>query len=108
MMTAKLRSWWKKARKTLEVLVIIVVFLLMLTLLVVIALAYVFKVDVAGLRGKTLWDWLQLLIVPLVLAIIALVFQRVNSRTERQIAKVRYDQDREIAKVRYDQDQQIA
>ena len=46
--------------------------------------------------------------MPLVLALIALVVQRANSRTERQIAKDRYHQDREIAKQRYEQDQQIA
>jgi uncharacterized protein YjbI with pentapeptide repeats len=40
---------------------------------------------------------LQLLIIPLVLAIIALVFQLANSRTERQIARQRYEQDQQIA-----------
>src|SRR5258708_26316291 len=39
-----------------------------------------------GFLRKFLWDWLELLIIPLVLAIIAVVFQRVNSRTEQQIA----------------------
>jgi hypothetical protein len=58
--------------------------------------------------AKTLWDWLQLLIVPLVLAIAALLFNLANSRTERQIAKDRSEQDRQIAKQRYEQDQQIA
>src|SRR5438876_11511509 len=70
--------------------------------------AYRFGWSSTGFLSKSLWDWLQLLIVPLVLAIIALVFQRANSRTERQIAKDRYEQDREIAKQRYEQDQQIA
>ncbi|HEX6480493.1 MAG TPA: pentapeptide repeat-containing protein [Ktedonobacteraceae bacterium] len=46
---------------------------------------------------KTLWDWLQLLIVPLVLAVVALVFQIANTRTEQQIAKQRYEQDQQIA-----------
>ena len=70
--------------------------------------AYRFEWSSTGFLSKSLWDWLQLLIVPLVLAIIALVFQRASSRTEQQIAKDRYDQDRETAKQRYEQDQQIA
>ncbi len=69
---------------------------------------YRFGWSATGFLNKSLWDWLQLLIVPLVLAVVALVFQRANSRTERQIAKDRYDQEREIAKQRYEQDQQIA
>src|SRR5258708_5037219 len=47
--------------------------------------------------GKALWDWLQLLIIPLVLAVAALLFNRANTRTERQIAKERYEQDQQIS-----------
>ncbi len=58
---------------------------------------YRFGWSSTGFLSKSLWDWLQLLIIPLVLALIALVFQRANSRTEQQIAKQRYEQDRQIA-----------
>jgi Pentapeptide repeats (8 copies) len=70
--------------------------------------AYIFGWSGTGFVNKTLWDWLQLLIVPLVLAIIAFGFQLANSRTERQVAKQRYEQDQQIAAQRYEQDQQIA
>lgn len=36
--------------------------------------------------GKTLWDWLQLLIIPLVLAIIAILFNRAERKNEQRIA----------------------
>src|SRR5437879_4850277 len=36
--------------------------------------------------GKTLWDWLQLLIVPTVLAVAAFLFNLATSRREQQIA----------------------
>jgi uncharacterized protein YjbI with pentapeptide repeats len=39
-----------------------------------------------GFQGKTMWDWLQLLIVPLVLALVAIVFNQVNTGTERRVA----------------------
>jgi hypothetical protein len=90
-------SWWQKARKPLGVFGIVVVCILIIALLAVIVMVYVFNVNVPGLRGKTLWDWLQLLIIPLVLAVIALIFQLANSRTERQIARQRYEQDQQIA-----------
>src|ERR1700730_8961105 len=47
--------------------------------------------------GKALWDWLQLLIIPLVLAIAALLFNLATTRTEQNIAAKRYEQDRDIA-----------
>jgi uncharacterized protein YjbI with pentapeptide repeats len=50
-----------------------------------------------GFQGKTVWDWLQLLIIPLVLALVAVVFNLVNSRTERQIAQQRYERDQALA-----------
>ena len=58
-MTSKLRSWWQKAKKPLEIFVIIVACVLVIALLVVIALTYIFNVNVPGLHGKTLWDWIQ-------------------------------------------------
>jgi uncharacterized protein YjbI with pentapeptide repeats len=36
--------------------------------------------------GKSLWDWLQLLIIPLVLAVGALLFNLATTRTEQKIA----------------------
>src|SRR5438552_1196438 len=51
-----------------------------------IGMAYQFSWSSTGFVGKTVWDWLQLLVVPLVLAFGAVVFNQANTRTERQIA----------------------
>ncbi len=59
--------------------------------------AYRFGWSGTGFLNKTLWDWLQLLIIPLALAVVALVFQLANTRTEHQIAKERYEQDQQLA-----------
>src|SRR2546429_6278993 len=80
------RSWWQKAKKPLEVFCIIVVCVLVIALVVVIALAYIFNVNVPGLRGKTLWDWLQLLIIPAVLAVGGYAFTYTTSRNEQKNA----------------------
>src|SRR5438270_5988372 len=58
---------------------------------------YTFGWSGTGFLNKTLWDWLQLLIVPLALALVALVFQLTNTRTERRFAQQRYEQDQQIA-----------
>ena len=107
-MGARFRSWWQKIKRPLLVGGIIVASILVIALIIAIIGGYLFHWSGTGVSQKTLWDWLQLLIVPFVLAIIALVFQLANSRTERQIAKQRYAQDQQITKQRYEQDQQIA
>jgi uncharacterized membrane-anchored protein YhcB (DUF1043 family) len=47
--------------------------------------------------NKSLWDWLKLLIVPLAVAVIAVVFQIANSHIGRQLAKQRHEQDQQIS-----------
>jgi hypothetical protein len=122
-MGARLRSWWQKIRKPLAIVGIIVVCALGITLIVGIIGGYLFNWGWTGLNGhnnistateitssppkitktlayqpgKTLWDWLQLLTIPLVLAIAALLFNLATTRTEQKIAAQRYEQDRHIA-----------
>src|SRR6266481_5316517 len=107
-MGVRFRLWWQKIRKPLEIFVVIAGCILLIVLIVLIALAYIFSVNIPGLHGKTLWDWLQLLIIPFVLAVIALLFNRATTRTEQKIAADRYEQDKEIASRHYHQDRQIA
>jgi hypothetical protein len=128
-MGAGLRSWWQKIKKPLAIVGIIVVCALGITLIVGIIGGYLLNWGWTGLNGptateitsspkitktlayqpgKTLWDWLQLLIIPLVLAIAALLFNLATTRTEQKIAKDRIEQDRQIAKERYENDQRIA
>src|SRR5690348_16488872 len=91
------RSWWQKNRKLLEVFGIIVVCMLMIALLVVVVLAYVFNMNVAGLRGKTLWDWLQLAIVPVVLTIGVWWLNHLQQQRDQRLADRREKSEREIS-----------
>ena len=59
--------------------------------------AYQFAWPDTGFQGKTVWDWLSLLIVPLALAVVALFFNQATTRAEREIAQKRYEQDQQIA-----------
>lgn len=47
--------------------------------------------------GRTLWDWLQLLIVPVILALAAYYFTRTERRNELKIARERDETARAIA-----------
>jgi uncharacterized protein YjbI with pentapeptide repeats len=53
-----------------------------------------------GLRGKTAWDWLQLLVVPLMLALITVVFTWQQDARQQKIENQRAAAERELAKQR--------
>jgi len=46
---------------------------------------------------KTLWDWMQLFIVPIALAIVAFLFNRMESNRQQKLADQRSESDQEIA-----------
>src|SRR2546427_371972 len=96
-MIARLRSRWQKVKKPLEVVAVFVGCLIIIALLVVIILAYIFKVTVPGLSGKNLWDWLQLLIIPAVLAVGGYLFTYTMSRNDRAATEKRTQAERDIA-----------
>jgi uncharacterized protein YjbI with pentapeptide repeats len=58
--------------------------------------------------AKTLWDVLQLFIIPAVLAVIAFLFNRSTSRKEREEAQRHYEQEQEFAQKRAETEQEIA
>src|SRR5207248_2535918 len=75
-------------------------------------LGYIFNWDWTGLdpyispphtkdtdfqRGKTLWDWLQLLIIPAVLAVAGYIINLTISRGEQEATKQRDKTEHEIA-----------
>src|SRR6266700_2653255 len=91
-MIARLRSWWQKTSKTLDAVVILML-VVQIALVVVIVLGYTNNWNWTGLHGRTLYDWLQLLIIPAVLAIGGYLFNFATSRTEREIASDRQRED---------------
>jgi Pentapeptide repeats (8 copies) len=82
-MTARLRSWWQKRSKPLIVGAITI---LVVGVLALVLFGYLMKLAWTGFLNKTLWDWLQLLIIPLVLAVAALLFNLATTRNEQKIA----------------------
>lgn len=64
-MRARLRSWWQKNKQLLIIVAVAIIVVLAVFALAVYELGWGWT----GFKGKTLWDWLQLLIIPVVLAI---------------------------------------
>jgi hypothetical protein len=49
--------------------------------------SYVFDWSKTGFLNKSLWDWMQLLIIPAALAVVAIWFNRVENKNERAITR---------------------
>ena len=108
-MVARVRSWWQNIKqRRVTILVVAIILIIAVALIIVVAWFYgtgfngynqvtiahtisgpstgtVVRTEVSQ-PGKTLWDWLQLLIIPFALAIIAIFFNRSERKNEQRIA----------------------
>ncbi len=118
-LTEQNQTWWQRNKQGLIIATIIIFALLIAFILAVSRFGW----DWTGFNdhigpqlkpyqqyqpGKTLWDVLQLFIIPAVLAIVAFLFNRAASRKDRLEAKRRYEQEQEFAKNRAETEQEIA
>jgi uncharacterized protein YjbI with pentapeptide repeats len=82
-MIERLRLWWQKIKQHLVTTLVIAILLGVAIVLIIVEV----KVYGTGFQRKTLWDWLQLFIIPLVLAVGGYLFNLTVSRNERDIAR---------------------
>ena len=61
-----------------------------------------------GFRGKTVWDWMALLIVPLVLVVIGLVFTMLQDARQQDLENQRAQQAQKIENQRAKAERQLA
>src|SRR2546430_1506019 len=59
-------------------------------------------------HAKTLWDWMQLLVIPVVLAVGGYVFNLTTSRNEQEAIKQRTQSEREAAEKLTETEREIA
>jgi len=107
-MGARFRSWWQKIKRPLSVIGVIAASVLVIALIVGIIGGYLFNWNWTGLSRKTLWDWLQLLIIPAVLAVGGSVINLTISRSEQEATKQRAQSEREAAEKRAETERKIA
>src|SRR2546421_3181607 len=112
-------GWWQKNRRWLITIGIIGGCLCAIVLIIIVSMVYgtglgesiitslakatkgteptITTITEQHQPGKTLWDWLQLLIIPVVLALAAFLFNSATTRSEQKITAQRYENDQEIA-----------
>ena len=120
---ARLHSWRQKIKQHPVATVLITLLATVIVLIVLSVLGYIFNWGWTGLspytsplhtsnsdfqRGKTLWDWMQLLIIPVVLAIGGYLFNLTVSRNEQSAAANRAQIEREAAANRDKTEREIA
>jgi pentapeptide repeat protein len=93
----KVSFMWKKIKTHPVATVLIALLAVVIVLIILINLGYICNWDWAGLGRKTLWDWLQLLIIPVVLALGGYLFTFTISSNERKAADRHNQAEREIA-----------
>jgi len=81
-MTVRHGSWWQEVGKPLALIAAIALLAGVLVLLILAG----YNLTWTGFLNKTLWNWLQLLIIPAVLAVGGYLFSLATSRTEHKIA----------------------
>src|SRR5260370_1100391 len=98
-MVARFRSWRQKTRKPIEVIGFIAV------LVVAIALIFVeVRVYGTGFTGKTLWDWVRVLYIHVLLAVEGCWF----NQNERKAGESRADNERKAVELRADNERKVA
>jgi uncharacterized protein YjbI with pentapeptide repeats len=112
-MISRLHLWWKKIRQHPVAIGVVVASALAIALLVVFIGGYFFNWDWTGLssytppvnvsnfqRGKTLWDWLQLLgvlAIPVVAGIGAAWFSSVQQQRDQRLTREQHTHDQNLA-----------
>jgi uncharacterized protein YjbI with pentapeptide repeats len=125
-MEVRFHSWWQTMKRHPFIIAGIIVAIFAFTFAV-----YTFGWDWTGFNGgystitttsinhgtatatqkplrKTLWDLLQLLIVPAVLSLFGLWFTRTQQLRDREHEKLQHERDQEAANIQYNRDQRLA
>ena len=97
-MKARFRTGWQQIKQHL-------VAILVVTIILVVAIAFIlagYRFDWTGFNGtnksgKTLWDWLQLLIIPVILAVGGFWLNQIQRSREQRTTEQRDKTEREIA-----------
>lgn len=78
-------------------LVLVGILLLLIVAVVALTLNIVSNFKWSGFQKKSLWDWLQLLVVPLILAISAFYLNYASAAKDKYLAGVQQERDAELA-----------
>src|SRR5438270_11637149 len=96
-MGARLRSWWQQIKQHRVTILVVAIILVIVIALIIVG----YRCDWTGFNGnnksgKTLWDWLQLLIIPAVLAIAGFCLNQIQNGREQRRTQQQAELEREL------------
>src|SRR6266487_663115 len=108
-MASKFREWWQKVKQHGVAIGVVGIGLVVAIALI----SFGYRLDWTGFNGntksgKTLWDWLQLLIIPVVLAIGGFWLNQIQKSREEKATELRTKIGREAAEKRAEIEREIA
>ena len=95
-MTANLRSWWEKIKTQRVVIVIVAIVLAVIVALIIRG----YQLGWTGFKGKALWDWLNLLGVLAIPAVVGLGtawFTKKQGEVSDAASKQQHETDLQVA-----------
>ena len=86
-MGAIFRSWWQQIKQHRVTILVVAIILVVTIALIIVG----YRFDWTGFNGnntsgKTLWDWMQLILIPAVLTLGAFLFNRAERSSEQAVA----------------------
>src|SRR5437588_11559739 len=108
-MGAGFRSWWQQIKQSRVTILVVAIILVVTIVLIIIG----YRFDWTGFNGnnksgKTLWDWLQLLIIPSVLAGGGIWLNQIQKDREQKTTEQRAQTEREAAEKHAQAERDIA
>jgi uncharacterized protein YjbI with pentapeptide repeats len=91
-MGARFRSWLQQVKQRRVTILVVAIILVVVIALIIVEI----RSFGTGFAGKTLWDWLQLLIIPAVLAVAGYIINLTISKGEQAATEQRAKSEREI------------
>ncbi len=108
-MASKFGEWWQKVKQHWVAVGVVGIGLVVVVALII----FGYRLDWTGFNGdsrsgKTLWDWLQLLIIPIMLAIGGFWLNQIQKSREEKATELRTKIERKAAETRAQTEREIA
>ena len=100
-MGTRLRSWWQQIKEHWGAILVVAIILVITLALIIVG----YKFDWTGFNGnsksgKTLWDWMQLLFIPVVLAVAGFWFNQIQKDRDKKAEEAQKQREEDAARER--------
>ena len=99
-MGARFRSWWQQIKQHWVTMLVVAIILVVAIALIIVGYRFDWTGFNGNKSGKTLWDWLQLLIIPAVLAVAGFWFNQIQKDRDKKAEEAQKQREEDAARER--------